>query len=118
MSPFPARALVALATVILPLLPAAAHAETHVVEVADGAFVPPVLTIEAGDTLRVINLDGLPHTFTADNGSYDSGPLMDGDATQLVLAATGAYGFTSSLGGQSVRVIVEAHRGAAHHSGR
>lgn len=115
MTSFQARRLAALAVTVLPLLSAAARAETHVVEVAGGAFVPSVLTIEAGDTLRVVNLDGVPHTFTAGDGSFDSGQLMHGDATQLVVATTGTHDFRCSLGGQSVRVLVEVGRGAVHH---
>jgi plastocyanin len=113
MSTFPARALVALALTVPFLLGApAARATTHLIEIADGAFVPSVLTVEAGDLLRVVNRDGVPHTFTADDRSYDSGRLMHGDSTQIVLSATGIHGFRCSLGGQQVRVHVEVGRGA------
>jgi plastocyanin len=111
------RALVALAMTFLPLLSTAVRAETHLIEVTGGVFVPAVLTVDAGDTLRVVNRDGVPHTFTADDGSYDSGRLMDGDATQLVLASTGTHDFRCTLGGQRVRVMVEASRGAVRHGG-
>lgn len=113
MSPFFDRAVAVLAMTFLSAF-SAVHAETRVVEFKGGAFVPSVLTIEAGDTLRVVNLDGVPHTFTASDGSYDSGRLMHGDATQIVLASTGPHSFRCSLGGQTVRVMVEASRGAVH----
>lgn len=112
MRPLPSHPLVALAMTVFFTLPAAARAEVRLVEIAGNAFKPAVLTVEAGDTLRVVNRDGVPHTFTANDGSYDSGRLMDGDATQIVLASTGTHDFRCSLGGQRVRVLVEVGRGA------
>lgn len=103
------RALGALAFL---LLPSGLRAEVQLVEFTGGAFVPAVLTVAAGDTLRVVNRDGVPHTLTADDGSYDSGRLMDGDATQIVLADVGTQGFRCTLGGQRVTVHVEEGRGA------
>jgi plastocyanin len=109
----PARALVALAIVVPSLLGApSAQAATHLIEIANGAFAPSVLTVAAGDTLRVVNLDDVPHTFTANDRSYDSGRLMSGDSTQLVLGETGIHDFRCSLGGQRVQVHVEVGRGA------
>ena len=100
------------AALILGLLPLSAGAETHRIEITSGAFVPAVLTIAAGDTLRVMNRDGVPHTFTAEDGTYDSGRLMDGDITQLVLATMGTHVFRCALGGQQVHVLVEPNLGA------
>ena len=100
------RALGALVLLSLPLLPAGLRAEVHLVEIAGGAFVPIALTVAAGDTLRVVNRDGVPHTLTADDGSYDSGRLMDGDATQIVLTAVGTHGFRCTLGGQRVELLL------------
>lgn len=118
MPAFPARALVALAMTLPPLLATpAAFAATHVVEIAQGAFAPSTLTIEAGDTLRVVNLDGVPHTFTANDRSYDSGRLMHGEATQVVLSDLGVHGFRCTLGGQRVSVHVEVGRGAVRRGG-
>jgi plastocyanin len=107
------RAIRALAMMSL-FLASTIHAETRVIEFKGGTFMPSELTIEAGDTLRVVNLDGVPHTFTANDGSYDSGRLMHGDATQIVLARTGPHDFRCSLGGQTVHVMVMASRGAVH----
>lgn len=51
MSLLPGGALAVLAMMFLLLLSPVAHAETRVVEVKGGTFVPSVLAIEAGDTL-------------------------------------------------------------------
>ncbi len=44
------------------------------------AFDPDSLNIEAGDTVTWTNYDTVPHTATADDASWDSGTLNQGDS--------------------------------------
>lgn len=44
------------------------------------AFTPATVTVEVGDTVTWANADGLPHTVTADDASFDSG-FLGGGAT-------------------------------------
>ncbi|MDX1690600.1 MAG: cupredoxin domain-containing protein [Acidimicrobiia bacterium] len=37
------------------------------------------ITIEAGTEVVVTNADGAPHTFTSDDGLWDSGTITDGE---------------------------------------
>lgn len=102
----PAHAV--LAMVAFPLLPARARPEIHGVEVLERAFFPTKLTIVAGDTLRIVNRDGVPHTFTAEDGSYDSGRLLVGEVRLLPLTKVGGHRFHCALGNHRVHVLVEA----------
>ncbi|MCK9487003.1 MAG: hypothetical protein M0R73_09970 [Dehalococcoidia bacterium] len=43
-----------------------------------GGFVLPSLDIEVGTTVVWSNQDGVPHTATADDGSFDSGSIQGG----------------------------------------
>ena len=106
------RAFRALVLCAFASMPGALRAQIHMVEFTGGVFVPAVLTMAEGDTLRVVNRDGVPHTLTARNGSYDSGRLMDGDVTQLVLREVGLHDFRCALGRQSLQILVGEARGA------
>jgi LPXTG-motif cell wall-anchored protein len=78
-------------------------ATTHNVSLAGVSFSPKTLTIAPGDTVIWTNNSGLPHTVTADNGSFDSGSLAPGQAFThtFATAATVAYhcSFHGAAGG-------------------
>ena len=55
-------------------------------------FSPSPLQAKVGDTVTVTNTDGFDHTFTADDGSFDTGPFSSGSkAVKLAKAGTIAY---------------------------
>ena len=47
---------------------------------ANFVFVPDTITIKTGDTVTFKNTGKVPHTATADDGSYDFTPLNVGDS--------------------------------------
>jgi plastocyanin len=49
-----------------------------VVHIRDDAFVPASLTVKAGDTVTFVNDDDDAHTATADDASWDSEGLNQG----------------------------------------
>ncbi|MGI8477693.1 MAG: plastocyanin/azurin family copper-binding protein, partial [Thermomicrobiales bacterium] len=57
---------------------AAAPAAQESVAIADFSFTPNALEVAAGTTVTWTNTDTVPHTATADDGSFDSGPLAKG----------------------------------------
>ncbi|MEL6608820.1 MAG: cupredoxin family copper-binding protein [Pseudomonadota bacterium] len=63
----------------------------HVVEIKGFAFAPGDLTIQAGDKVAFVNADRAPHTATADNGSFDTGRLGQGQEAVLTFTQPGVY---------------------------
>jgi plastocyanin len=56
-----------------------------------------VTEVPAGTVLTVINNDTAPHTFTATDGSFDSGALNPEDAFQVVLDTPGTYTYSCAF---------------------
>ncbi|HME82070.1 MAG TPA: cupredoxin family copper-binding protein [Candidatus Eremiobacteraceae bacterium] len=72
-----------------------AAADTHVV--IDGyAFKAPKVTIVAGTAVVWKNQDDDPHTVTADDGSFDSKGLGQGDTFRYVFVKPGTYPYHCS----------------------
>jgi plastocyanin len=57
----------------------------------EGFAFSGVTDVPAGTVLTVINNDTAPHTFTAEDGSFDSGALNPEDAFQVTLDTPGTY---------------------------
>ena len=76
----------ALAKVLPARAPAQAPAAGNTVEAtetgggANFVFVPDTITIKTGDTVTFKNTGKVPHTATADDGSFDFTPLNTGDS--------------------------------------
>ena len=66
---------------------------THAVEIADFEYAPETLTVPAGTKLTWTNSDEAPHTATADDESFDTGTLRDGDEVGVVLDEVGTYAY-------------------------
>jgi plastocyanin len=56
-------------------------------------FAPSRLEVAAGTTIRWTNNDQLVHTITADDGSWDSGPIEPGQMWAHTFAQPGEYAF-------------------------
>lgn len=65
------------------------RAATHSVTIEGFAFSPAELTVAAGDTITFTNMDGAPHTATADDGSFDTGRLNRGESAEITVTAAG-----------------------------
>jgi plastocyanin len=72
---------------------AAANAKADTVIIKNFAFVPPKLTVATGTALKVTNTDGTTHTFSAKNGSFDTGDLDGGKSATVELSQAGTFGF-------------------------
>jgi plastocyanin len=66
---------------------------THVVEIKGHKFSPATLEMKAGDRVQFVNLDGAPHTATADNGAFDTGRLGKGEEATIRITEAGSYSY-------------------------
>ena len=74
-----------------------AAADESSVTIADFAFGPQELTVAAGTTVTWTNEDWAPHTATAEDGSFDSGHLDQGDSFEQTFDEPGTFGYYCSF---------------------
>ena len=63
------------------------------IAIADFKFVPETVTVDVGTTVTWTNEDAAPHTATADDGSFDTGNLREGDAGKFTFREAGSYAY-------------------------
>jgi plastocyanin len=81
---------VAVATVLL-VGAGVAVAATRVVTIADFAFSPQTITINAGDRVTWTNSDQIAHTATARSGAFDTGNIAAGGSRTVRFTVPGTY---------------------------
>ena len=59
------------------------------VSIGDNFFAPADIAIEPGDTITWTNEGAVPHTVTADDGSFDSETLNPGDSFTVAFSGQG-----------------------------
>jgi len=64
--------------------------------IEDAAFEFHIAVI-AGSTVTWTNTDGTPHTVTADDGSFDSGPLQPGRSFTLSFDEAGVWNYACAI---------------------
>ena len=72
---------------------AAGSSEAGTVVAKDIAYNPTEITVKVGDTVTFKNEDGFAHTFTADNGEFDSNNVDGGGQFQFAPDAEGTIAF-------------------------
>ena len=83
----PAAAAVAFCLLLAP----AALAKEHKVSIKDVKFTPKELKVKKGDIVIWTNSDERDHTVTADDGSFTSGNLGDGNTFRQKFDKPGRY---------------------------
>lgn len=76
--------------------PAASPATTPsdgAIEIKDFKFLPENVTVDVGTTVTWTNEDAAPHTATADDGSFDTGNLREGDAGKVTFRKAGSFAY-------------------------
>ena len=88
-----------LATLMLPLHSAPAHAATLGVSITDNSYSPTPLTINIADTVRWTNNGFASHTSTgnAPLSYWSSGTLRRGSTYSRAFAAAGTYGYSCTF---------------------
>jgi plastocyanin len=71
----------------------ASSATRDTVMIKNFSFSPKRVTVRAGTTITVANDDHTTHTFTDDNGAFDTGALGAGSTSHVTLAHAGTYAY-------------------------
>lgn len=71
--------------------PEKAEPARHVVDIVDFAFSIERLEIKAGDAVVFVNKDAVAHTATAEDESFDTGLLKQGEEKEVTFAAAGEF---------------------------
>lgn len=76
------------------------------VSIANFAYDPTPVTVAVGDTVTWTNNDGVPHTVTANDGTFQSGTLQPGQSFSFTFTAPGTIDyhceFHANMSGQVV----------------
>jgi plastocyanin len=83
---------------------------TNVVLMQQGAdgrahFVPPTLTIHAGQKVTFYDNNAYPHSATADDGSFDTGVLSPGQPKSITFKKPGTYPYSDEFNSAMTGVI-------------
>ncbi|HEC23774.1 MAG TPA: hypothetical protein ENI95_12750 [Chloroflexi bacterium] len=75
--------------------------EEVVISIADSSFNPAEVTVSVGTTVTWEHNGSLPHTVTADDGSFDSDTLRGGDTFSFTFTEPGTYPYYCRFHGGS-----------------
>src|SRR5688572_6350272 len=84
-------AAAALLVLVSGLAVPAVLAATRAVDIRGFTFSPRTVEIRVGDTVTWTNRDGVAHTATAQNGSFDTGLLEEGESGSVRFRSAGTY---------------------------
>jgi plastocyanin len=70
---------------------------TQAVTISGFAFSPAALTIEAGTTVTWTNQDSATHTATADDGSFDTGNIAQGQSVSITFDTPGTFAYHCAI---------------------
>lgn len=76
---------------------AAPKAAMHTVVVEAMQFAPPMLEVNAGDTVIWKNKDAFPHTATSDRSGFDSGNIRSGRSWKFIAKKRGTFPYSCAL---------------------
>src|SRR5215218_8802889 len=77
--------------------PAASAQDDMTVSIQDFSFDPGQITVAPGTTVTWTNEGPSPHTTTADDGSWDSGTLQQGEDFSFTFDKPGTYTYHCSI---------------------
>jgi LPXTG-motif cell wall-anchored protein len=77
--------------------PAASAQDDMTVSIQDFSFNPGQITVAPGTTVTWTNEGPSPHTTTADDGSWDSGTLQQGEDFSFTFDKPGTYTYHCSI---------------------
>lgn len=82
------------------------------VVLSDITFEPSEITVEPGTTITFVHEDGgIPHTVTADDGSFDSGQMADGDSFTVTVEEAGEIPFFCEIHPDQMQGTIQVTEG-------
>ena len=81
----------------LVVVAAAGTAFAASVTIQDFQFQPSTVTVTEGDSVTWTNQDSAPHTASADDGSFDTGTLNQGQSSSLTFGNVGSFSYHCSF---------------------
>jgi plastocyanin len=69
----------------------ASAAQSETVDISNYKFQPETISVGTGAKVTFTNSDDTKHTATADDGSFDTGDLDQGDSTSVTLSKPGEF---------------------------
>lgn len=67
------------------------------VTIQNMAFEPATLTVKAGDSVTWINKDTVDHTATADDNTFDTGTLAQGQSKPVTFDKAGTFSYHCAI---------------------
>jgi plastocyanin len=71
----------------------AAGSDTVTIRMQKEAFVPATMTVAAGTRVTWTNTDTVPHSVTAADNRFDSGPILPGKTFEWTAKGSGAVNY-------------------------
>ena len=88
------------------------QAPTAAVTIDGYAFKTPTITVAPGTLVVWKNLDDDPHTVTANDGSFDSGGLAQGDTFKHTFLKAGTYQYYCKVHPMMRGTVIVKEQGA------
>jgi tyrosinase len=82
------------------------------VEIGDLFFAPDMLEVDSGTTVTWTNNGVLPHTVTADDGSFDSGQLDSGATFSQTFSTAGTFAYHCEFHDEMVATVMVSEAAA------
>ncbi|MDP3941180.1 MAG: cupredoxin family copper-binding protein [bacterium] len=72
-------------------------AATNTVTIQNFVYSPSTITVKVGDSVTWTNRDSVGHSATADDGSFDTGVLSQGQTGSVTFTKAGTYTYFCSV---------------------
>ena len=80
----------------------------NAVTIANMGFSPDTLTVKVGDKVTWTNQDSVEHTATADDNSFDTGAIAQGQSRSITFSKAGTYTYHCNIHpSMKAKIIVE-----------
>jgi len=114
-------AVVAMALAVIGLLggsrEASAQSDTTVT-IANFAFSPGTITVQAGTTVTWVNNDSVAHTATGDNGEFDTGSISPCGSASITFDTAGTFAYHCTIHpNMTASITVQAASGNSGNTG-